>query len=97
MCARNRYFGVTPAAHRGLRWVSAHLTSICTGKYRAGRGYGRLEARVIEAWMTVTLADGTRRTELCWLMTSLLDTERHPAHELIELYHRRWQVERSFG
>ncbi|MDH6574786.1 IS4 transposase [Kitasatospora sp. MAP5-34] len=47
--------------------------------------------------MTVTLADGTRRTELCWLMTSLLDTERHPAHELIELYHRRWQVERSFG
>ncbi|MBO4259277.1 transposase [Streptomyces griseorubiginosus] len=44
--------------------------------------------------MTITLADGTRRTELCRLMmTSLLDTERYPAHELIALYHRRWQTE----
>jgi hypothetical protein len=33
--------------------------------------------------MTVTLADGTRRTELWRLMTSLLDAERYPAHELI--------------
>ncbi|MFI6449824.1 hypothetical protein [Kitasatospora sp. NPDC050543] len=61
-----------------------------------GRGYGRLEVRVIEAWMTVTLADGNRRTELCRLMTSLLDAGRHPAHELIELYHRRWQVETCY-
>lgn len=74
----------------------SYLTSICAGKYRAGRGYGRLEVRMIEAWMTVTLADGTRRTELCRLMTSLLDAERHPAHELIELYHRRWQVETCY-
>jgi hypothetical protein len=43
--------------------------------------------------VTVTLADGTRRTEPWRLMTSLLDAERYPAEELIALYHRRWQVE----
>jgi hypothetical protein len=74
----------------------SYLTTICAGKYRAGRGYGHLEVRVIEAWMTVTLADGTRRTELWRLMTSLLDAERYPAHELIELYHRRWQAETCY-
>jgi hypothetical protein len=49
--------------------------------------------RVIEAWITITLADGTTRREPWRLVTSLLDHERHPACELVELYHRRWQVE----
>ncbi|PWI05472.1 hypothetical protein DIZ27_39155 [Streptomyces sp. NWU339] len=70
------------------------LTTICAGKYQAGRGYGRLEVRIVEARMTtVTLADGTRRTELWRLMTSLLDADRYPAQEPIALYHRRWQAE----
>lgn len=38
--------------------------------------------------MTIELTDGTRRTELWRLMTSLLDAESYPAHELITLYHR---------
>lgn len=70
----------------------SYLTTISAGRYRAGRGYGRLEVRIIEARMTVVLADGTRRSELWRLMTSLLDPERHPAHELLALYHRRWQT-----
>jgi hypothetical protein len=74
----------------------SYLTAVCAGKYKAGRGYGRLEVRIVEAWMTVTLADGTRRTELWRLMTSLLDAERYPAHELITLYHRRWQAETCY-
>ncbi|MFJ9841575.1 transposase domain-containing protein [Kitasatospora sp. NPDC101155] len=61
--------------------------------YRAGSGYGVLPVRVIEAWITVTLADGATRREPWRLITSLLDHERHPARELVELYHRRWQVE----
>ncbi len=28
-----------------------------------------------------------------WLLTSLLDSQTHPYHELVELYHRRWQIE----
>lgn len=74
----------------------SYLTTVCAGKYRAGRGYGRLEVRIIEARMTVSLADGTRRSELWRLMTSLLDAERYPAHELIALYHRRWQAETCY-
>ncbi|MFE9313464.1 IS4 family transposase [Streptomyces sp. NPDC006706] len=84
-----------PAVRRPLP-DGSYLTTICTGKYRAGRGYGRLEVRIVEAWMTVTLADGTRRTELWRLMTSLPDAERYPAHELITLYHRRWQAETCY-
>jgi hypothetical protein len=64
--------------------------------YRAGRGYDPLPVRVIEAQVTVTLADGTTRREPWRLLTSLLDTERYPAHELVDLYHRRWQVETTY-
>jgi hypothetical protein len=74
----------------------SYLTTVCAGKYKAGRGYGRLEVRIVEAQMTVTLADGTCRSELWRVMTSLLDSERYPAHELIALYHRRWQVETCY-
>ncbi|MHB9859929.1 IS4 family transposase [Streptomyces sp. YIM S03343] len=75
----------------------SYRTFIQSNNYRAGHGYGqRLEVRVIEAWVTVTLADGTRRTELWRLLTTLLDAERHPATELIELYHRRWQAETCY-
>lgn len=51
---------------------------------------------VSEAWVTVTLDDGTRRTELWRRPTTLLDAERHPAVALIELYHRRWQAETCY-
>ncbi|WP_367325997.1 hypothetical protein [Streptomyces sp. HUAS ZL42] len=69
------------------------LTMVCVGRYRAGGGYGRLEVGIVEVRMAVTLADGTRRSELWRMMTTLLDTERCPAHELMALYHRRWQAE----
>lgn len=73
----------------------SYRTFIHSNNYRAGRGYGqRLEVGVIEVWVTVTLTDGTRRTEL-WRLP-LLDAEHHPATELIELYHRRWQAETCY-
>jgi hypothetical protein len=54
-------------------------------------GYGvipvLLPVRVIEAQVTVTLSDGTVRTERWRLITSLLDADRYPATELITLYH----------
>ncbi|MFE6692317.1 transposase [Streptomyces sp. NPDC057743] len=43
--------------------------------------------------MTITLADGTVRTQQWRLLTNLLDPARYPATELVDLYHRRWQVE----
>jgi len=36
-----------------------------------------------------------RRTEL-WLTTSLLNSERYPATEILELYLRRWRIETLF-
>ncbi|MFF3519000.1 IS4 family transposase [Streptomyces sp. NPDC002573] len=70
------------------------------GSYLARLGYGVLPTlipvRVIEAQGTVTLADGTTRTEQWRLLTSLLDPAHHPAGELIKLYHERWQAETTY-
>ena len=74
----------------------SYLATLNTAVYRAGVGYRLLPVRVIEAWITVTLADGTTRREPWRLVTSLLDAERYPARELIDLYHRRWQVETTY-
>jgi hypothetical protein len=74
----------------------SYLATLNTAVYRAGVGYRLLPVRVVEAWITVTLADGTTRREPWRLVTSLLDAERYPARELVDLYHRRWQAETSY-
>lgn len=76
------------------------LTRLPDGSYLARLGYGVLPAllpvRVIEAAVTITLADGTTRTQQWRLLTSLLDPARHPAAELVALYHERWQAETTY-
>ena len=76
------------------------LRHLPDGSYLTRLGYGVLpvliEARVIEAVITITLADGTTRTEQWRLVTSLLDHTRHPARELVSLYHERWQAETTY-
>lgn len=54
---------------------------------------GPLAVRMVEAWVTVTLADGRARTEPWRLVTNLLDHHRYPATDLIALYHQRWEIE----
>ncbi|KPH98977.1 Transposase, IS4, N-terminal [Actinobacteria bacterium OV450] len=82
------------------RRIPTPLTHLGDGSYLARIGYGVLPAlltvRVIEAAVTVTLADGTIRTEQWRLLTSLLDPATHPAAELVDLYHERWQSETTF-
>ncbi|MFH0964294.1 MAG: IS4 family transposase [Planctomycetota bacterium] len=36
------------------------------------------------------------RREVLWLATSLLDAQRYPAREIVELYARRWKIETLF-
>lgn len=57
---------------------------------------GGVEVRIIEARITVTGADGSRRSEHYRLVTTLLDPERYPAVELLELYHQRWEIETAY-
>jgi transposase IS4-like protein/DDE family transposase len=70
------------------------------GSYLARIGYRVLPAmmtvRVIEATVTITLADGTTRHEQWRLLTSLTDPARYPARELVDLYHERWQAETTY-
>ncbi|WP_406076090.1 IS4 family transposase [Streptomyces virginiae] len=70
------------------------------GSYLARIGYGvlpvLLTVRVIEASVTIALADGTVRTEQWRLLTSLLDPAAHPADGLVDLYHERWQSETTY-
>lgn len=80
----------------GARRTPLILTELSDGSYRSVLGYGKLKVRIIEAWVTITWADGTVSREQWRLVTSLLDHHRYPASELIELYHRRWQAETTY-
>jgi hypothetical protein len=84
----------------GAGRVPTPLRHLPDGSYLARWGYGVLEdlllVRVAEAAITVTLADGTTRTEQWRLVTSLLDPARYPAAELVHLYHQRWEIETAF-
>ncbi|MFD8501112.1 IS4 family transposase, partial [Amycolatopsis sp. NPDC059657] len=55
-----------------------------------------LPVRVINATITVRTADGTARTELYRLITTITDHRNAPAQELTELYARRWIIETTF-
>jgi hypothetical protein len=70
------------------------------GSYLARIGYGVLKdlltVRVIEAEITLTLADGTTTVSQWRLLTSLTDCHRYPAAELVHLYHQRWQIETTY-
>jgi Insertion element 4 transposase N-terminal/Transposase DDE domain len=80
----------------GARRTPLILTELADGSYLSVLGYGKLKVRIIEAWITVTWADGTTSREQWRLITSLLDHRRYPAGELVTLYHRRWQAETTY-
>jgi hypothetical protein len=56
---------------------------------------GRLRVRIIECEITIATTAG-RRTGVYRLATTLLDPHRYPAAELIQLYHRRWEIETAY-
>ncbi|MCP2248634.1 Transposase DDE domain-containing protein [Lentzea aerocolonigenes] len=63
------------------------------GSYLSTLGSRRV--RVIDAEITITTSTG-RHTGLYRLVTTLLDHHRHPAGQLVTLYHQRWEIETAF-
>jgi hypothetical protein len=57
---------------------------------------GGVSIRVIDAQITVALSGGGHRTGRYRLVTTLIDHRDHPALEVVELYHRRWEIETAF-
>lgn len=57
---------------------------------------GGVPIRVIDARITLTLSGGGRRTGHYRLITTLLDPRRHPALEIVKLYHQRWEIETAY-
>ncbi len=56
---------------------------------------GRIPVRVIDAQVSITTSTGTR-TGHYRLITTLLNPATHPAAELVELYHERWEIETAY-
>ncbi|ONI91970.1 transposase [Actinosynnema sp. ALI-1.44] len=56
---------------------------------------GTVTVRVITAEIAIVTSTG-RRTGLYRLVTTLLDHHRHPASELVTLYHQRWEIETAY-
>jgi len=57
---------------------------------------GGVVVRVITANITVTGSDRTRHHQRYLLVTTLTDHRRHPAAELVGLYHQRWEIETTY-
>ena len=55
-----------------------------------------LPVRIIDADLTVTGGDGSRIGDRYRLITTLLDSHRFPAADLVELYHERWEIESAY-
>jgi hypothetical protein len=67
-------------------------------RYRDGSWLSRwndTEVRVVTAEITIATTTG-RRTASYRLITTLLDPHHYPALELVELYHRRWDIETAY-
>jgi hypothetical protein len=56
---------------------------------------GGVRVRVIDAEISITTSAG-RHTGGYRLITTLLDHHRHPAAELMTLYHQRWEIETTY-
>ncbi|MEO3853848.1 IS4 family transposase [Acrocarpospora sp. B8E8] len=52
--------------------------------------------RIIDAEVSLTLADGTLHHARYRLVTTLTCARRYPAAELLALYHQRWEIEIAF-
>lgn len=56
---------------------------------------GEVKVRIIECEITIATATG-RQTGTYRLATTLLNPDRHPASELVRLYHERWEIESAY-
>lgn len=56
---------------------------------------GTTKVRVIDATIAITTSTG-RRTGVYRMATTLLDHHRHPATDLVALYHQRWEIETAY-
>lgn len=70
------------------------LEQLPDGSYRSD--LDGLPVRIIEADLVVTGADGSHVRDRYRLITTLLDHRRHPAVELVRLYHERWEIELAY-
>ncbi|MDZ7883430.1 MAG: IS4 family transposase [Mycobacterium sp.] len=57
---------------------------------------GSVTVRVIDASITVRLNATTTRVGHYRLVTTLTNEKHYPAHELVDLYHQRWEIETSY-
>ena len=57
---------------------------------------GTVPVRVVNAEITISTTAG-RRTGIYRLVTTLLDHHRHPAADLVALYHQRWEIETAYS
>jgi hypothetical protein len=80
-----------------IRCKSSRRLPVLT-RYRDGSYLsilGGVSVRVIDAHITIATSAG-RHTGSYRLITTLLDARRHPAAEVITLYHQRWEIETAF-
>lgn len=93
-------------AHLLIRVKNGRSAPKLPALHRLGDGsfislHGGIKVRVIDASITVSTGTagtaGTAGTTSSYrLITTLLDPVRHPATDLVRLYHQRWEIETAY-
>lgn len=82
-----------------IKRIVSYSSNDFIGRMKVGDSYRRKDA-TLPQWIKVRfiraklLVRGKLQT--VWLVTSLLDSERYPAKEIVKLYARRWRIETLF-
>lgn len=88
-CKSNRILPVLKRLDDG-----SYLSRVYASQYDRQKDRNGIDVRVIE--YTLDDPDRVGCGELHRLVTSLQGTSKHPADELIVLYHQRWEIELAF-
>lgn len=85
-------------AKRNLKWRV--LETLGKDDYRVEMSVSRTARRkdpsLPERFELRALRYQRRGFQPQWLLTSMTDEKRYPAHEVVELYHERWELELGF-
>jgi hypothetical protein len=82
-----------------IKRVESYNRNDFIGWMKIGENYRRKNPRLPEKIMVRFIKAGIRargERKVVWLVTSLLDNERYPCSEIVELYGKRWRIETLF-
>jgi len=92
----NRHFMTRAKSNTQLRTVKRLGRNDALVEIELSTATRRREPELPEKWMARAITYQRKGFKPSILLTSLVDAEKYPARELVELYHERWEIELAY-